>query len=442
MDLSAMDNDGKPVDWWFMYKVSGKSKTKAGKKISGLTGAEYIYFDSTEANNGKLYEPVGDDVLKRGALPNTVNQLYAKPGPATQHLGWFFYNDEDPLTGKTNGSLGHTKGVLAYDFATDTAFWLVQSTPKFPESRVEYEFPETGLPNAQTLLCITLKDADVSKAIANQMFSAQQPNVFLASPIPSDLVHVPNDPRVQLMDGKVVDGNSPFAATVPFVSKGGMKFTSIAKNRYWGLDFYNDLVGPTLHDNLDVETWTHGTTPPSLQSDKVHTVVDMTGIDLTPLGYDIVWPETDDHAKLAISARSEETHYICVGDINFTLSMRKRSGGTVAFQCDPLWQGISDILTGVTTHLKTGSKAATQQVNLATRTKMPADPAVRVTMAAYNSGTLKADGAKVNPRKKAAGRPAARKTVKRKAATKRKSSKAAKRKAPARKPAKTKRARR
>ncbi len=157
----------------------------------------------------------------------------------------------------------------------------------------------------------------------------------------------------------------------------------------------------------------------------------MTGIDLNPLGYDIVWPETDDHAKLAISAASEDTKFICVGDINFTLSMRKRSGGTVAFQCDPLWQGISDILTGVTTHLKTGSKAATQQVDMITK-KMPADPAVRVTAAAYNSGSLRADGAKVPVRKKTAARPALRKPVKRKAATKRKTA----RKAPAKKKAK------
>ncbi len=68
-------------------------------------------------------------------MPNTLNALYAKQGALTEHMGWFFYNDEDPLTGKVNGSLGHTKGVLAYDFGSDTAFWLVQSTPKFPDER-------------------------------------------------------------------------------------------------------------------------------------------------------------------------------------------------------------------------------------------------------------------------------------------------------------------
>jgi deoxyribonuclease II len=400
MKLSALDNNGKPVDWWFMYKMSGRAQTKDKEKVPDLTGAEYVYFDSTDGSTAKLVRP-NDLVTKNGALPNTLNQLYAKPGPDTEHLGWFFYNDEDPLTGKTNGTLGHTKGVLAFDFASNTAFWLVQSTPKFP-TRGEYEFPQTGLPNAQTLLCITLKDADTSKAIANQMYAAQQPNVFLASPMPADIVHVPNDPRALLIEGRTVEGNSPFSGTLPFWSKAGVKFMSIAKNRYWGLDFYNDLVGPALHENLDVETWTHGTTPPSLQSDKIHTVVDMRGIDLNPIGYDITWPEADDHAKLAISARSEKSHYICVGDINFTLSMRKRSGGTVAFQCDPLWKSISSILVDVTTHLKTGSRAATAQLDIAKNKPLPADPAVRVTAAAYSSGSLQPDGAQ--PRKKA-GRP-------------------------------------
>ena len=157
--------------------------------------------------------------------------------------------------------------------------------------------------------------------------------------------------------------------------------------------------------------------PPSIQSDKVHTVVDMDGIDLNPLGYDIVWPETDDHAKLAISARSEDTHYICVGDINFTLSMRSRSGGTVAFQCEPLYKSISSILVDVSTHLKTGSHAASQQ--LARKNGKPtSDPAVRVTAAAINSGTLaptpqprklsgRASSRKAPAKKRVASRPAA-----------------------------------
>src|SRR5262249_45294385 len=159
-------------------------------------------------------------------------------GLSTQHMGWFFYNDENPITGKTNGTLGHTKGVLAFDLGSNTGFWLVQSTPKFPP-QTRYSFPSTGMPNAQTLLCITLQNADTAQSIARQMFAAQQPNVYLTSKVPVDLESQPNDPRVELMNKQIMKGNSSVAASVPFLSRAGMKFTSIAKNKYWGLDFYN-----------------------------------------------------------------------------------------------------------------------------------------------------------------------------------------------------------
>lgn len=354
VQLSAKDDNGKPVDWWFMYKVAGKSTSEEpGVEV---TGTEYVYFDSNVPADGKLtLSPCHVD--KDGALPNTLSQLYLEEGMSTQHLGWFFYNDENPINGEVNSSRGHTKGVLAFDLGSNTGFWLIQSTPKFPP-KSHYSFPSTGIPNAQTLLCVTFQDAGVALPIARQMFAAQQPNVYLASKIPVDLENQPNDARVQLMKNEVMHGNSPVTATIPFRSKAGVKFISMAKNKHWGLDFYNDLVGPALHEDLDVETWEHGKTPPSLDSDKIHTVVDMKGINLAPIGIKIEWPEPDDHAKLAISARSELNHFICVGDMNFTIAQEKRGGGTVAFRCEPLWKSISAILVDVTTHLKPGSKAA------------------------------------------------------------------------------------
>jgi deoxyribonuclease-2 len=348
MPLSAMDEKGNPVDWWFMYKVAGKSTTSDGGKgptIGGnkVTGTEYVYFDANTPSSGKLaLSPNRLD--KGGALPNTLKQLYG--AAANSHLGWFFYNDEDPTTGKVNSARGHTKGVLAFDLGSHSAFWLIQSTPKFPP-KGSYGFPKSGMPNAQTLLCITLNNADVAQSIAKQMFVAQQPSVYLASKVPSDLTSELNDARVKLIQDQVASGSTPVHVVIPFTSKGGLKFMSIAKNKTWGLDFYNDLVGPTLHENLDVETWEHDPTPPSEDSDKVHTVVDMKAINLKALGIDVAWPEPDDHAKLAISARSEKVHYVCVGDLNFTVAQRRRGGGTVAFQCEALWSSISSILEGV-----------------------------------------------------------------------------------------------
>jgi deoxyribonuclease-2 len=347
MPLSAIDEDGNPVDWWFMYKVSGKSTASDGSKNPTLdgkrvTGTEYLYFDANTPGDQKLALS-SHHVDQDGALPNTLAQLYGADAEANTHLGWFFYNDENPINGKTNGARGHTKGVLAFDLGNDSAFWLIHSVPKFAP-KDEYGYPNTGKPNAQTLLCITLESADVALALAHQMYTAQQPNVYLASAIPIDLANQPDDWRVMLMQNQAASGSTPVAGTVPFLSKGGMKFTCMAKNKTWGLDFYNDLVGPTLDEDLDVETWEHDPTPGPLEADKIHKIVETKDVDLTPLGIDLAWPEPDDHAKLAISDKVEQVHYICVGDINFTLAQRKRGGGTVGFMCEPLWSSISSIL--------------------------------------------------------------------------------------------------
>jgi deoxyribonuclease-2 len=407
MPLSALDEKGNPVDWWFMYKVAGKSTTSEGGRgptIGGskVTGTEYVYFDANAPTSGAL--TLSPNRLDQGgALPNTLKQVYGAAAAANTHLGWFFYNDEDPITGKVNGARGHTKGVLAFDLGSHSAFWLIQSTPKFPP-KGRYSFPKTGMPNAQTLLCITLQNADAAQSIAKQMFVAQQPNVYLASNIPDDLTSEPNDARVKLMQDQVASGTTPVHVVVPFTSRGGLKFMSIAKNKTWGLDFYNDLVGPALHENLDVETWEHDPTPPPGDSDKQHTVVDMKGVNLKPLGIDLAWPEADDHAKLAISARSEQVHYVCVGDLNFTIAQRQRGGGTVAFQCDPLWSSISAILEGVTKVPSLTPRPASKPAAGGGRTKAATSTSAKP---AAGSRTAKQRGRKKTTAKK----PAARSTA-------------------------------
>jgi len=339
MSISAMDENGNPVDWWFMYKVSGESTTSSGGRV---LGTEYIYFDSNMAADAKaVLSP--HTVDSGGALPNTFAQIYGASNP---NLGWYFYNDENPIDGTVNSARGHTKGVVAFDLESDSAIRLIHSTPKFA-LKGAYGYPKTGIKMAQTLLCITLDNATTAQAIANQMYYAQQPNVFLASAIPTDLQNQPLDPRVQLINNQVDMSSTPVQTVLPFNSKGGVKFLSIAKNKAWGLDFYNDLVGPTLNQNIDVETWEHDPTPQPADSDKVHQVVAMKSVNLNPLGIDIAWGEEDDHAKLAISDRQEQLHYVCVGDINFTIAQEKRGGGTVAFQCDPLWASLSAILEDV-----------------------------------------------------------------------------------------------
>lgn len=353
--LTALNENGKSTDWWFIYKISGESKSSKNIKIDG---AEYVYYDDIAASkNKKLELSVNKINQKAGALFETLNQLDWKKH--NKNRGWFFYNDENPSSPKnfknpnTNlqfkpnglaGSRGHTKGVLSFDLSSDSGFWIIHSTPKFSPP-VEHSFPKTGIKMAQTFLCISLKNAVTAMKIAQQMYMAQQPNVYAASKIPIKLEKLLNDDRILLMKNQIASGRKPFVSKLPFLSKNNQRFLAIAKNKHWGLDFYNDLVGPALHENLEVETWEHGKTPLPADSDKIHKVVAMKSIDLNQIDIPISWSEESDHAKITISDKGEKIPWVCVGDINFTIAQEKRGGGTIAFQCKPLWEKLDEIFS-------------------------------------------------------------------------------------------------
>src|SRR5207244_7495816 len=122
-------------------------------------------------------------------------------------------------------------------------------------------------------------------------------------------------------------------------SIGGMPFHVIAKNREWNKDFWNKLVGPTLDDDMDDETWIRGKIPPIADSDGIHKTFDIKYVNMGPLGAHWAWPETHDHAKWGITTHSD---WVCVGDINRMISQRKRGGGTIAFQNQRLWRALSE----------------------------------------------------------------------------------------------------
>ena len=80
-----------------------------------------------------------------------------------------FYNDEHP-NGKTSFTLGHTKGVIAFD--EKSGFWLVHSVPKYPpalEDNDTYDYPHTGQMYGQSFLCISLQTKSSAEQIGTQM---------------------------------------------------------------------------------------------------------------------------------------------------------------------------------------------------------------------------------------------------------------------------------
>jgi deoxyribonuclease-2 len=347
MDISALDEDGKAVDWWFAYKVPKLAKAA---DCPSATGYEYVYYDP---NIGKVVKSPNVFTNGKGALDFTLNSVFAKPAATT---GWILYNDEMPTSAQRTdiNSFGHTKGVITFDTESKTAFWLLHSWPKYADPGAPgMPTPEYG----QTLLCISLDIATASN-IAAQMVNHQEPQIFTPR-IPADLDK--GDALYRL--------TQPFPTDVPgdsdaidCKSRGGLAFKVIAKNRKWGKDFWNDLVGPTLGADMNVETWIRGKIPPVLDNDGIHKTFDVKYIDLSPLGVPWTWPETHDHAKWGITKDSD---WVCVGDINRMVSQEKRGGGTIAFQDAKLWTALSqtDLLVAPPGHSRIEARALIKETH-------------------------------------------------------------------------------
>jgi deoxyribonuclease-2 len=333
--ISALDENGKAVDWWFTYKVPEIS----GSGPASAKGYEYVYYDP---NLGKVVTSPNQLSAGKGALDATLDSIFSNPSDTT---GWILYNDELPDEAKVpadqadNGSLGHTKGVLAFDTATKTAVWLLHSWPKFAVPGVKLlPTPKYG----QTYLCVSI-DLATASAIASIMIDHQEPQVFKSSRVPKTIGA--SDP-LRLLTQAIDPNAAGDSHVLDFKSRGGKAFKLIAKNRKWGGDFWNQLVGPAVGVTMDVETWIRGAIPSEQDSDapgalnlngKLKTL-DIKSIDLTPLGAPWKWPETKDHAKWGIGV---EQDWVCVGDINRMISQEKRGGGAMAFQEQGLWAALA-----------------------------------------------------------------------------------------------------
>jgi deoxyribonuclease-2 len=347
MTIDVLDEEGKAVDWWFIYKVP---KLMESKQTESATGYEYVYFDA-KAKEVKRSQYRLDQ--GKGALNETLDGAFQK---ASKSTGWILYNDEKPAEagGSDDGNCGHTKGALVYDVASEKALWLLHSWPK-------YVAPEaTAAPTpmyGQTYLCLSIS-LSTAAAIAAQMKVNHEPQVYLPR-----MSSPPADAAFQALVDRTDAQQKPNASSKDYKTSGGMPFKVLAKNREWNDDFWNDWVGPQLKEDLDTETWIRGPVPPVVDSDGIHKTFDIKYINLGPLGVHFAWPETHDHAKWAITKHNE---WVCVGDINRMISQRKRGGGTIAFQSRTLWTALSktDLLLAPPGHSRDEARSLIQKTHV------------------------------------------------------------------------------
>lgn len=338
---TARDEAGNPVDWWFVYKLPRDATAPRAEDAPKSTGYEYLYYDPS-CDHLALSEHTLED--GGGALHQTLSGIFGSVvgGPAGASdvpitTGWILYNDEIPGASRNDGTRGHTKGVLAFDASDGSAFWLLHSTPRFPHFR-DVRFPEDERIYGQTMICITLTGLPAAEAIAAQMLDEQEPQTYGCF-VPDDVS--PSSPLRELAGmPRIPELVDP--STVAFASRGGVGFSTVAKSRHWGKDFWNDLVGPQFGVDLDVESWRRGAVPSTIDDDSVHSVADVSFVDLSPLGVPYAWHYTHDHAKWAVSTTPG---WVFVADLNRMVSQEKRGGGTICFQDEVLWTGLKSIQT-------------------------------------------------------------------------------------------------
>lgn len=378
MPLSALDDAaGRPVDWWFAYKLPrlNDPTDASGVALGQSSGTRYVYADATHPELPSALSPHAA-ILRSGAVASTLAQLQAAAARSRSQVGWFFYNDEFPKVGgrpipglpADNGGRGHSKGVLAFDLASDSAFWLIHSWPCWPSTtRADDPSPDFG----QSFLCITLKDVAAADAIAAVFHAQTQPQIIGMSVPALDPRRFPN--LVQLskdLPTTTLPAGSATPSETAFRSRGGVDFQLFAKSRDWlspardatqpAKDLYSDLIGPALGVDLEVESWQDG--EPDIDSDRRHTTQDIQWIDLRPLGIDAAWHFVlHDHSKWAVSRdpdSRDETDWVIVADINRISTQYRRGGLGVAFRCPPLARSLHRIIRMVPPPAATSASAA------------------------------------------------------------------------------------
>jgi len=309
------------------------------------TGFEFLYCDSESSSGLKLSKISLDH--EQSAFGLTLEQVF-KGNP---DAGYVLWNDEIPPTDKDpdpkdKGGKGHSKGVLGFNKKTDTGFYLLHSTPRFPAAGV-VDLPNYEIKYGQTYLCVGLKDYRSANEIAEILRTQNEAQVYGSL--------LPNIDESESIAKLAKNDNSPVGrqpAQLEFETPNGCKFLFIAKNKRWseppkgkkvGKDFWKDLIGPALDCDLNVETWRRGTVFGDFDTGSDDETLDVVDVDLEPLGLEgYKWAFTHDHAKWGISV-NREPGYVIIADINRQVSQGKRGGGGLAFKDPKVWEALKSI---------------------------------------------------------------------------------------------------
>jgi len=361
--LQCLDNNGKPVDWWFVMKLP--------MNVGPQSGYTYLYWDTNNARTpqqGDFHyhdQAVGFTVMQLGLYGASVPRL-------STDYAWVMWNDEsygnwqdkDPVEhwNDTNGvNYGHTKGLLAVQLSTKQGFYLQHSAPAFPynhsASPPYWHFPWDQSVFAQHFLCVSLAVDQVEAAAKLARFYYAY--VYEAQ--------IPKGSKITLPELSALAAfqyiNS--SGTTSLVTLGGLKLTMIGKAGSENGDLYEDYVAYNLQSGVHVQSWCCGTdgdccqpaycvgapiiNASGPQKARKETKYPYDSLDVLSVnwGNDLHYLLDGNHAKFAVTEQGSKVEMVCFGDTNRMSSQRLRGGGAVCFEHADLYATITSAVVKV-----------------------------------------------------------------------------------------------
>nr|XP_060629815.1 deoxyribonuclease-2-beta isoform X2 [Anolis sagrei ordinatus] len=304
-DISCINQDGKPVDWYILYKFPKHIHYNA----SG-TGLEYMFMDSLTPVWKQSEYFIN---MTESALGQTLQQLYQTYKSKKNSTAYVIYNDGPPNKMNYSWTHGHSKGFLLLD--QSQGFWVIHSIPEFPPFPEDgYGYPPSGKYNGQTVFCLSFQHNQFAEI---ELFNLQR--LCVGSKMPP----VPWKQRLTKLQS----------------SQGEMLF-SFAKTHSDHEDIYAAWMAQTLQTDFLIESWQH----------KGHRL--FSNCSLPYHVYNIKQIQTPwnssflsyyDHSKWCVSLKPED-QWTCIGDLNYAAQQAKRSGGFVCTQNQNIYKAFRSLV--------------------------------------------------------------------------------------------------
>jgi hypothetical protein len=286
---------GATVDSWFQVK--------------GPKGTESLYYDGT---TGGFVQPTHDlNSTKSGALAATLGQLWSE-----STTDYIIFNDEPAGSSSYNFSVGHTKGIWAWNVEQDAAIVLQHSVPLFPvgpsSSGTYRGLGGNAWMYGQHLACFSFSVGTLAEL-------AQQ-TILTVPDIYDSRVSDSAPPALQAL-AQGAFSTDPICNLTVAQTTGGQIVTYYAKSSQWNDELYASCIAPSTDESLLVESWIRGSAEgPSCGSLEV--------LDVQNLSYPfgLRFTEYNDHSKWAIGR-----DLVCASDINRMTTQYTRGGSAFCF---------------------------------------------------------------------------------------------------------------